>query len=159
MAAGGKINGKSPVLTGVMGVLIMFWWGCGVKVEQLPLLSAPYVSEVEFLKEVRNANGKAKKKYFEEGRVTSPFYFFLKVKEIENDGVLRMVFYESPDKSQKQVVEKVFQFGKAGKYYEYILFFDRVEGLSFGDYRYAVFLNQRLIYEGQVVVSQPSFSR
>ena len=132
--------------------------GCGVKVEQLPLLSSPYVAEVEFLKEVINDNGKAKKKRFESDRITSPFYFFLKVKEIENNGTLSVVFFESADDKNKEagkkVAEKGFSYGQAGKYYEYIIFFDRIEGLSPGNYRYGVFLNQHLIYEGLVRVAE-----
>ena len=130
---------------------------CGVKTAQLPLLSSPYVSEVEFLKEVINDNGKAKKKRFAHNRITSPFYFFLKVKEIENNGTLSVVFFESTDinskEAGKKVVEKKFSYGQAGKYYEYIIFFDRVEGLSPGDYRYGIFLNQHLIYEGLLTVN------
>jgi hypothetical protein len=129
--------------------------GCGVKMEHLPLLSHPYVSEVEFLKEVKNVNGKAKKKPFDRDRITSPFCFFLKVKEIENNGTLAVVFYEDSDKSSKKVAEKTFYFGEPGKYYEYIIFFDQVEGLSPGKYRCVVFLNQRLIYENQLQVNKP----
>jgi hypothetical protein len=132
--------------------------GCGIKTEQLPLLSSPYVSEVEFLKEVINDNGKAKKKRFDNDRITSPFYFFLKVKEIENNGTLAVVFFESTDNTNKEagkkVAEKEFSYGQQGKYYEYIIFFDRVEGLSPGNYRYGIFLNQHLIYEGLVRVAE-----
>jgi hypothetical protein len=121
--------------------------------EQLPLLSYPYVSEVEFLKEVKNINGKAKKTPFDHDRITSPFHFFLKIKEIENNGTLAVVFYEDADKTGKKVAEKTFFFGEPGKYYEYIIFFDQVEGLTPGKYRCVVFLNQHLIYECQLQVN------
>jgi hypothetical protein len=130
--------------------------GCGVKIEQLPLLSHPYVSEVEFLKEVKNVNGKAKKTPFENDRITSPFCFFLKIKEIENNGTLAVVFYEDADKTSKKVAEKTFFFGEPGKYYEYIIFFDQLEGLNPGKYRCVVFLNQHLIYECQLQVTASS---
>ena len=128
--------------------------GCGVKMEQLPLLSHPYVSEVEFLKEVKNVNGKAKKTPFDHDRITSPFHFFLKIKEIENNGTLAVVFYEDADKTGKKVAEKTFFFGEPGKYYEYIIFFDQVEGLNPGKYRCVVFLNQHLIYECQLQINK-----
>ena len=121
--------------------------------DQLPVINYPYVSEVEFLKEVRNVNGKAKKKRFKQGRITSPFYFLLKIKEVENDGTLAVVFYRQDEAKNKKAAEKVFHFGKAGKYYEYIIFFDRVEGLKEGKHRYAVFFNGRLIYEDSLVVN------
>jgi hypothetical protein len=130
--------------------------GCGVKIEQLPLLSHPYVSEVEFLKEVKNVNGKAKKTPFDHDRITSPFSFILKVKEIENNGTLAVVFYEDADKTGKKVAEKTFNFGEPGKYYEYIIFFDQVEGLIPGKYRCVVFLNQHLIYECYLQINTAS---
>ncbi|UCH94815.1 MAG: hypothetical protein JSV88_31780 [Candidatus Aminicenantes bacterium] len=123
--------------------------------EQLPVLSYPYVSEIEFLKEVKNINGKAKKTRFDRDRITSPFCFFLKIKEIENNGTLAVVFYENSNDSNKKVAERTFYFGKPGKYYEYIIFFDQVDGLNPGDYRYAVFLNQHLLYEGELRINKP----
>jgi hypothetical protein len=143
-----------PCFPAMLSILLtaLMLAGCGVKVEQLPLLSSPYVSEVEFLKEVSNDNGKARKKRFDNDRITSPFYFFLKVKEIENNGTLRVVFFESTgsqeDKKGEKAAEREFSYGQPGKYYEYIIFFDRVDGLDPGNYRYGVFLNQHLIYEG-----------
>lgn len=138
-------------------LLIFFWLGCGVKMEQLPLINYPYVSEVEFLKEVKNINGRAKKTTFKHNRITSPFYFLVKIKEIENNGVLTVCFYTTANVktvvNDKKVAEKIFHFGEAGKYYEYIIFFDRVDNLDPGRYRYAIFCNQRLIYEGQLVVN------
>lgn len=159
-------------------LLIPVWFtaGCGVKMEQLPVVSFPYVSEIEFLKEVRNVDGKAKKKRFKRGRITSPFYFFLKIKEVENNGSLAVIFYtndgnkdknKGKDKGKdegkvkdkgkdKKVVEKSFHFGKPGKYYEYIIFFDRVEDLKRGKHRYAIFYNGRLIYEDYLVIDSLS---
>jgi hypothetical protein len=138
-------------------LLAVFFMGCGVKVEQLPLLSSPYVSEVEFLKEVSNDNGKARKKHFDDDLISSPFYFFLKVKEIENNGTLQVVFFESPGTREKENGKKVaareFSYGQPGKYYEYIIFFDRVDGLTPGNYHYGVFLNQHLIYEGLLKIA------
>ncbi len=140
--------------------------GCGVKVEYLPQISYPYVAEMEFLKEVKNVNGKAKKKKFKDDHIYSPFYFLLKIKEIENNGIITVRFYETKtDKNSKTaeknvipgkcVTEKPFQFGKPGKYYEYIIFFDRVEDLAPGKYRFAVFYNNILIYEDYVEIKEP----
>ena len=82
----------------------------------------------------------------------SPFYFLLEIKEIENSGELTVNFY---DKDGKRVQQKTFVFGAAGQYYEYILFFDKVENLAPGKYRCAVFLNNTLIYEDGIAVDSP----
>jgi hypothetical protein len=74
----------------------------------------------------------------------------LEIKELENSGELRVNFY---DKEGKRVNRKTFPFGEDGQYYEYILFFDRVENLSPGKYRYTLFLNDRLIYEDLIDIS------
>jgi hypothetical protein len=113
---------------------------------------------VEFLQEVKNINGRARKTTFKNGVITSPFYFLVMIKEIEDNGELAVCFYRAVDveggESGKKVAERTFSFGEAGKYYEYIIFFDRVEGLGPGSYRYAVFCNGRMIYEGQLAVSE-----
>jgi hypothetical protein len=100
---------------------VFFLWGCGVKMEQLPLISYPYISEMEFLQEVKNIDGRAKKTTFKHDRITSPFYFLLKIKEVENNGVLTVCFFTTANveagESDKKVAEKTFHFGEAGKYY------------------------------------------
>ncbi len=141
--------------------------GCDVKVEYLPQISFPYVAEMEFLKEVKNVNGKAKKKKFKDDRIYAPFYFLLKIKEIENSGIITVRFYETKtDKNNKIktaekneipgkcVTEKSFQFGKPGKYYEYIIFFDCVEDLPPGRYRFAIFYNNILIYDDNIEIAK-----
>jgi hypothetical protein len=45
-----------------------------------------------------------------------------------------------------------FSFGEADKYFEYIIFIDRVENLKPGKYRYAVFFNDHLMYENNLVI-------
>lgn len=170
--------------------------GCGIKMEYLPQVSYPYVAEMDFLKGVKNVDGKARKKRFKNDRITVPFYFLLKVNDIENNGSIAVRFYESPEplaqtgnvpagnvpeqgqakkakvkeakakeavnagevvnagdaakpeeSMGRQVVERTFQFGQPGKYYEYVIFFDRVDGINAGKYQYAVFYNDKLIYE------------
>jgi len=130
--------------------------GCGIKLEQLPAVEYPYVFEMEFFKEVRNDNGKARKKKFKQDRVTSPFYYFLKIKEIENSGTVTVRFYSvntaQDNQSPVKKVEKKFAFGETGNYYEYIIFFDQVEGLQPGVHRYGIFINQHLLYEGSLEI-------
>lgn len=125
-----------------------------MKVAQLPMVNYPFVSEVEFLKEVRNVNGKAKKKQFKNDRITSPFYIFIKIREIEDSGTLAIRFYGKGDGESEgtRMEERTFQFGEDGKYYEYIIFFDRIEGLSAGAYRYAIFFRGKLLYEDRLRV-------
>ncbi|MGE5340038.1 MAG: hypothetical protein ACM3SY_01035 [Candidatus Omnitrophota bacterium] len=134
-----------------------------MKTEEFPAINYPVVSEFEFLKEVKNIDGKARKKKFTDERVFSPFYFFLKLSEIENNGTVAVAFYESIDreengktsKTYKKCAEKEFAYGADGKYYEYIMFFDEVETLKPGAYRYAIFCNRHLVYEGGLTVSAP----
>lgn len=131
---------------------VFFFPGCGIKVDQLPFMSYPVVSEVEFLKEVRNVEGKAKKKHFKDDRVTSPFFSFIKLDEVENNGVLSIRFYTDFGKESREIAGKEFEFGEAGKYYEYIMFFDVVEKIEPGTYRYGIFVNDRLLYEGKLII-------
>jgi hypothetical protein len=134
-------------------LLLSMMAGCGVKAEYLPQVDFPYLSEMEFLKEVKNVNGKAKKRRFKGDKVRSPFYFFFKVKEIENSGTITVRFYKGESSENLKTMERTFQFGEEGKYYEYVIFFDRVKVPTPGKYRYAVFYNNRLIYEDQLEVS------
>jgi len=144
-------------LGGLAVLLLLLIPGCGVKTAYLPRVEYPYVAEMEFLKEVRNVDGKAKKRHFKEDRIASPFYFLLKIKEIENDGTITVCFYGGEGKgSNVKIVEKTFQFGKPGKYYEYVIFFDRVEVPRPGKYRYAVFYNDHLIYEDKLKIERIS---
>lgn len=46
----------------------------------------------------------------------------------------------------------IFRFGEQGKYYEHIIFIDKLSVLLPGQYRYAVFLNEYLTYEGYINV-------
>jgi len=148
------------VLACISVSLLVFSVGCGVKMSQVPVVSYPYVSEFEFFKDVRNVDGKAKKIKFKDGRIVSPFCFFVKVSEVENNGVVRVVFYEGKEKKgtgeekNKKLAEYTFDYGEEGKYYEYILFFDRVDSLGVGKYRYAVMINNRLLFEGSFDVRE-----
>jgi hypothetical protein len=150
----------SLMISSVSGLFILS--GCGIKIEQLPAIEYPYMAEIEFLKEVKNVNGKARKKRFKQDRVIGSFYFYLKIKEIENSGTVKVYFYSSRNQgkgqklSESKEVEKKFRFGQTGKYYEYIIFFDRVEGLKAGKHQYAIFINDTLLYEGRLEIYSSS---
>jgi len=118
---------------------------------QLPYLEYPHVAKIGFYKKVENIDGKLKKEAFKGDIVCSPFFFLLEVKEIENSGELAISFY---DKDGKRTARKVFAFGEEGQYYEYILFFDYVENLPAGTYHMTIFLNDKLIYEDHIEVSE-----
>ncbi len=124
---------------------------CGVKVEQLPQVNYPYVSEMEFYKEVKNVDGKARKKRFKGDRGIPPVHFDRKVKEMENEGTVFVRFY---NEEKELAAEREFFYGETGKYYEYIIFFDVVEELKAGKYRYTIFFNEKLIYEDQLEIHQ-----
>lgn len=138
----------------VLIFIVIFMLGCGVKMKHLPFLASPYVSEIEFLREVKKVNGKAKKKFFKDNLITSPFYFYIKIKEIENSGIVKIIFYEKQDKNWIQRIEQKIKYGQQGKYFEYIIFFDRVSGLLPGKYRYIIFINQHVIYENQIDIQK-----
>jgi hypothetical protein len=76
---------------------------------------------------------------------------------MEDSGTVQIRFYPATQNKEKaepvKLVEKEFYFGQSGKYYEYIIFFDQVEGLSPGSYRYAIFCNNKLIYEDGIMIN------
>lgn len=125
--------------------------GCGIKTAQLPFLDYPYAAQIGFYQEVKNNAGKLEKERFKDNRVTSPFYFVLEVKDVENSGKLTVNFY---DKDGNRAARNEFSYGEDGQYYEYILFFDKVESLKSGEYRYAIFLKDKLIYEDHITISE-----
>jgi hypothetical protein len=108
---------------------------------------------MEFVRSAENDNGKVKTERFKDDIVRSPFFFVLKIKEIENSGTITVKFYDSRN---RQVEEKNFRFGEPGKYYEYIICFDAVISLAPGAYRYAVFYDTGLIYEDQLKIDGKS---
>lgn len=100
-----------------------------------------------FYKEVKNIDGKARKKRFKEDRIVPPVHFFLKIKEMENQGTVTIRFYND---TAELTAQREFFYGETGKYYEYIIFFDVVEELTPGTYRYSVFCNEKLLYEDSI---------
>lgn len=48
--------------------------------------------------------------------------------------------------------ELSFEFGEDGKYYDYIIFTDKVSELTPGKYRYTVFINDKIIYEDNMKI-------
>lgn len=133
------------------GILLFTATACGVKVEQLPQVNYPYISEIEFYKEVKNVDGKARKKRFKGDRIIPPVHFFLKINEMENEGTVFVRFY---DEAKTLAAEREFYYGETGKYYEYIIFFDVVEELKPGKYRYTIFFNEKLIFEEQLEIHE-----
>jgi hypothetical protein len=154
---------KNIAITLIALLIIISWQGCRVKTEYLPQVNFPYVAEMNFFKDIKNVDGKAKTTRFKDGLVHSPFYFLLKVKEIENSGTVTVRIYEGnsqpastkpPPHAGKQVEERIFNFGEEGKYYEYIIFFDQIDNLLPGKHRYAVFYNEKLIFEDSFNITE-----
>lgn len=50
------------------------------------------------------------------------------------------------------VNELFFEFGEEGKFYDYIIFTDKVSELKTGNYRYTVFINECVIYENKLLI-------
>lgn len=207
--------------------------GCNMQVKYLPQIAAPYISEVEFLKEVIHEDSEIRKIPFEGGAIGRPFYMVVKLENVENRGRLRIRFYRrnllpasavmngfaryihsgllsgitwpggpafpevrirnragsgvpgadivngfyrgsffavirvvsspgifdpgcfSLDRFELTVPDLMFDFGEEGKYYEYILFVDKIKNLSPGSYRYGIFLNEDLMLAESFKVTAP----
>lgn len=193
--------------------------GCNMKVKYLPQIEAPYMAQIEFLKQVSQQEGDIQRKRFKNNKIEPAFYVYLKINNIENQGTVTIRFYRSsirmfreglaklqawldffflPGKGVRMITERDvwqtiellqamgrdlfkmlsrsylapstlgimqigypyfeqvrtlnFSFGEADKYFEYIIFIDRMENLKPGKYRYAVFLNNLLLAENKFIV-------
>jgi hypothetical protein len=115
----------------------------------LPFLTSPFISEITFLKNIENRDGKIKKEYFKNNRIKSPFYIFIKLNEAENKNTLFVKFYNSENNMIKDLF---FEFGKKGKFYEYIIFTDKITELKPEKYRYIIAINKCVIYENEVII-------
>ncbi len=73
---------------------------------------------------------------------------YLKLKEVENNNKLFIKFYKKNDLK----TELSFEFGEDGKYYDYIIFTDKVRFLKPGRYRYIVFINDKNIFEDSLII-------
>ncbi len=214
-----------------MIILVPLVSGCNLKVKYLPQITSPYITEVEFLKQAEQGEKKIKKIYFKNNRIQVPFYFFLKIENIENSGQIDVKIYRSrsgdiinyslkaiqttinhllwrintlmglsgrnicPEEKQDFLVDLTytdlihslgrghfktlavsiffprifnlhhfryeyyekarelnFRFGEDGKYYEYIIFIDKINLLKPGKYRYGIFLNGYLLHQNYLNV-------
>jgi len=125
-------------------MIILMFFSCTVDFKKLPSISYPYVSEIEFLKSIEVNDNKVKKTKFKNG-IKYPFILFVKLEEINGSGELSIKIY---NKQKKVVHKKNFKFGKQGKYYEYIILWERIMKLEGRDFYYAIFYNEDLIREG-----------
>lgn len=129
----------------------------------MPLIGAPYLAEVEFLREVRAVDDTVEKTHFPNNIITSPFFFLLKIRELENNGAITVRFYSLGKNIMTDgaplgelAAERTFTFGEKGKYYEYVLFFDQIRDLPPGTYRYAVLLDEQLLMDNYIAISAPA---
>lgn len=108
----------------------------------------PYVENFELLEHLEYADDKiTNKKKFKNKQISMPCFFLLKVAELENTGTIALVFY---NKSNRRISRRVFEYGKPGGYYNSILFWGKITELKEGKYRYCIFYNSHIIYEGEV---------
>ena len=193
--------------------------GCNMKVKYLPQIEAPYLAEIEFLKQVIHHDDDIKRIRFKNNKIEPDFYVYLKINNIENQGTVTIYFYRSMNRSFQegldllrdrllsiflsgkegvmrtdrdiwqaiQLLQRIardlfriisrsylspfvfnamqtrypyfrksgtldFSFGEEGRYFEYIIFIDRMNNLKPGKYRYGVFLNNLLLTENKFVV-------
>lgn len=125
--------------------------GCAIRVEDLPFREYPYISELEFLRDLEVDGNQVKKTRYSEERVTFPLVLFFKLNEVDGPGTLQIRIY---DEKGQQVHIRDFQFGESGRYYEYIIFYNRLEKLPGNAFTLALFYNRDLISTIPVPVGQ-----
>lgn len=122
--------------------------GCKLNMKKFPLMSYPYVESFELLEHLEYADDKIiNKKKFKNKYISMPCFFLLKVAELENTGTVALVFY---NKDKRRISRRVFEYGKQGSYYKSIVFWGEITELKQGKYRYCIFYNEEIIYEGSV---------
>jgi hypothetical protein len=108
----------------------------------------PYVESFELLQHLEYSKDKIiNKKKFKHKQIFMPCFFLLKVAELENAGTIALVFY---NKSNHRISRRVFEYGKPGGYYNSIVLWGEITELKQGKYRYCIFYNSHIIYEGKV---------
>lgn len=91
----------------VTAALVLASSGCNLQVRFLPQIDAPYISEVEFLKQVDPNGSEIRKIRFENDTVTGTFYIFVRLENIENRGTLKVKFYRSVIRSAPAMLKAV----------------------------------------------------
>jgi len=130
-------------------MLLLF--GCGVKVEDLPFRRYPVISRLEFLQDIEVSEDRIRKTVFPDPVPRFPLVIFLKLKAVEGPGTLQLRIY---GENREQVYARTFPFGKPGRYYDYIVLYNRIEDLPGTRFRYAVFYNRDLICSGSFGVNR-----
>lgn len=122
--------------------------GCKLNMKKFPLINYPYVENFELLKHLEYSNEKIiNKKKFKNKQISMPCFFLLKVAELENKGTIALVFY---NKNNRRISRRVFEYGKPGGYYKSIVLWGKIAELKQAKYRYCIFYNSEIIYEGVV---------
>lgn len=116
-------TGIKKILRQVFYPLIIFtislFFACHMKVKYLPQIAAPYITEVGILKQVEQEDREIKKTEFKNNLVRVPFYFYMKIENIENSGQIKVMFYREKTGSvfqhstmiQYMVLNHVFRLG------------------------------------------------
>lgn len=124
--------------------------GCKLDMKKFPYVNYPYVASFEVLKHLEYTNDKIiNKKKFKNKRITMPCFFLLKVAELENKGTISLVFYNT---ANRRISRRVFEYGKPGGYYNFIVLWGKITELKEGKNRYCIFYNSHIIYEGDVIL-------
>ena len=133
--------------------MILFLWGCGLKVSDLPYREYPFISELEFIKDISLKGEKILKTRFKDNQIKFPMVMVFKLNEVTGKGTLKVQIYQE-DKSR--VLEKDFQFGERDKYYEYIFLYHRISKLVGHKFFLTISYNEELIWADWVQVPKTS---
>ncbi len=126
---------KTLLLAFVMAVSISCF---GVKT--LPVLQAPFVEELSFLKEVVVKEGKLEKREMKEPLLQP--VLLLKLRNIEGKAHMELKVY----RSKKLIKTYFFSFGEKNKYYSEVIIWKKLKCIDKeGEYLVAVFLNGQLL--------------
>ncbi len=121
-------------------------WACKLDMKKFPLVKYPYVESFELLRHLEYSENKIiDKKKFKNDKVTMPCFFLVKIIDLKNSGTLSLVFY---NQDNRRISRRVFEYGKPGGYYDSIRLWGKITELKTGRYRYYIFYNTEIIYEG-----------
>ena len=136
-------------------MLLFLASGCKLDMKKFPYVNYPYVANFEILQHLEYAKDKiTKKKKFKNKVITMPCFFLLKVAELENKGTISLVFYNT---ANRRISRRVFEYGKPGGYYNFIVLWGKITELKDGKNRYCIFYNSHIIYEGDVILPVKNF--
>lgn len=123
--------------------------------KKFPLIKYPYVESFELLRHLEYSENKIiNKRKFKNNKVSMPCFFLVKIIDLKETGTISLVFY---NQENRRISRRVFEYGKPGGYYDSIQLWGKITELKEGNYRYYIYYNSEVIYEGtlELPAAQP----